>query len=190
MRSTHPKCSNFDPVLISESENQRHWRMSEITINNKTVKLEGDSDMPLLWFLREKVALTGTKFGCGIGACGACTVHIDGQPIRSCSMPIGNLNGNNVVTIEGLSRQNKLHPVQQAWIDFNVAQCGYCQAGQIMAITAFLERFPSPSDDDIDTHLTNLCRCGTYTRMRKAIHHAAAQIRAKGATSQLRGESS
>lgn len=151
--------------------------MREITINNKKVKLEGDDTMPLLWFLREKVSLTGTKFGCGIGACGACTVHLDGQAIRSCSVPIGSLNNNDVKTIEGLANKNALHPVQQAWIDFNVAQCGYCQAGQIMAISAFLKQFPTPTDEDIDLHLTNLCRCGTYTRMRKAIHHAAKLLR-------------
>lgn len=135
--------------------------------------------MPLLWFLRDKAKLTGTKFGCGIGACGACTVHIDGQAMRACTLPIKSLNGRNVVTIEGLGNADELHPVQQAWIKFNVAQCGYCQAGQIMAISAFLKRFPSPTDNDIDTHLTNLCRCGTYTRMRQAIHHAAALMGAK-----------
>lgn len=155
--------------------------MAQVYINGKSVELSGDDDMPLLWFLRESLTLTGAKFGCGIGSCGACTVHIDGQAVWSCTIPIKAVAGKQVVTIEGLSehvdRVEQLHPVQRAWIEFNVAQCGYCQAGQIMAVTEFLRRFPEPNDDDIDANLTNLCRCGTYTRMRKAIHHAAKIIR-------------
>lgn len=156
--------------------------MSSIKVNGKSVELSGDQDMPLLWFLREKLSLVGTKFGCGIGSCGACTVHINNKAVRSCTLPIGALVNEDVVTIEGLAATqgiSDLHPVQQSWIDFNVAQCGYCQAGQIMAVTDFLNRFPSPTDDDIDTHLTNLCRCGTYSRMRQAIHRAAKQMRAE-----------
>jgi len=130
--------------------------------------------MPLLWFLRDKQKLVGTKFGCGIGSCGACTVHLDGKAVRSCSVPVSAIAGRQVTTIESLAPSNdQLHPVQQAWLDFNVPQCGYCQAGQIMAVADFLKAFPSPTDTDIDRNLDNLCRCGTYTRMRKAIHHAA-----------------
>ncbi|XOV81133.1 MAG: (2Fe-2S)-binding protein [Aestuariibacter sp.] len=151
--------------------------MPTVIVNNKTYPLTDEEDMPLLWFIREQIGLPGTKFGCGIGSCGACTVHVNGKAVRSCSVPIGALQDANVTTIEGLSSKNKLHPVQQAWLDFNVAQCGYCQAGQIMAVTEFLKRFPEPSDNDIDTHLTNLCRCGTYTRMRQAIHHAATLLK-------------
>lgn len=154
--------------------------MIEFKVNDKAVRFDGDQTMPLLWFLREKQGLVGTKFGCGIGSCGACTVHIDGNAARSCSVPIASLSNKNVTTIEALApSENTLHPVQQAWIDFNVPQCGYCQAGQIMAVSEFLQRYPEPTDHDIETHITNLCRCGTYTRMRKAIHHAAASLRSQ-----------
>ncbi|NND00675.1 MAG: (2Fe-2S)-binding protein [Gammaproteobacteria bacterium] len=152
--------------------------MTKFSLNDKAVAFDGDTSMPLLWYLREKQHLTGTKFGCGIGACGACTVHLDGKAVRSCSVPVSALNGRSVTTIEALSAENdKLHPVQQAWLDFNVPQCGYCQAGQIMAVVDFLNSFPNPTDAEINDHLDNLCRCGTYTRMRKAIHHAAGLIR-------------
>ena len=155
--------------------------MVSFYINNKKIEFSGDESMPLLWFLRDTQGLIGTKFGCGIGSCGACTVLVDNQAIRACSLPVSALSGKRITTIEGLAhRDGTLHPVQQAWIDFNVPQCGYCQAGQIMAVSEFLQRFPEPSDEDIDTHLTNLCRCGTYTRMRKAIHHAASLMK-KGA---------
>jgi aerobic-type carbon monoxide dehydrogenase small subunit (CoxS/CutS family) len=123
------------------------------------------------------VGLTGTKYGCGIAQCGACTVHIDGQPMRSCSVPIASVDGASMTTIEGLSPDGK-HPVQQAWIAEDVPQCGYCQSGQIMAVAAFLKDHPSPTDADIDANITNICRCGTYERMRRAIHRAADQMKA------------
>lgn len=152
--------------------------MTKFYVNDKAVSFDGDTSMPLLWYLRDKQRLTGTKFGCGIGSCGACTVHLDGKAVRSCSVPVGALDGRSVTTIEALAPgPDKLHPVQQAWLDFNVPQCGYCQAGQIMAVVDFLESFPNPTDAEIDGNLDNLCRCGTYTRMRKAIHHAARLIR-------------
>jgi len=148
--------------------------MVKFNVNGKDISFDGDKDMPLLWFLRDKEKLTGTKFGCGIGSCGACTVHLDGTAVRSCSIPLNALNGKRVTTIESLAPSDtQLHPVQQAWLDFNVPQCGYCQAGQIMAVADFLESFPEPTDEQIDANLDNLCRCGTYTRMRQAIHHAA-----------------
>lgn len=147
--------------------------MATFTINGKKITFDGDQSMPLLWFLRDKQKLTGTKFGCGIGQCGACTVHINGKAVRACSIPVSAVNNQDVATIESLASDDQLHPVQQAWIDFNVPQCGYCQAGQIMAITEFLRQYPDPTDEDIDRNLTNICRCGTYTRMRQAIHHAA-----------------
>lgn len=154
--------------------------MAKFFVNDKPVEFDGDQSMPLLWYLREKEKLVGTKFGCGIGSCGACTVHLNGQAFRACSIPISNLNGARITTIESLAEPDQLHPVQQAWLDFNVPQCGYCQAGQIMAVVDFLNRFPVPSDDDIDQNLDNLCRCGTYTRMRKAIHHAAKLMKKNG----------
>lgn len=148
--------------------------MLKFEVNGQAVEFDGDGSMPLLWFLRDKQKLVGTKFGCGIGSCGACTVHVDGKATRSCTLPVAALAGKRITTIESLATsEDKLHPVQQAWIDHNVPQCGYCQAGQIMAVADFLEKFPDPSDQQIDDNLDNLCRCGTYTRMRKAIHHAA-----------------
>ena len=148
--------------------------MLKFEVNGKAVEFDGDGSMPLLWFLRDKQKLVGTKFGCGIGSCGACTVHVDGKAVRSCTLPVAALAGRRINTIESLATsEDKLHPVQQAWIDHNVPQCGYCQAGQIMAVADFLEKFPDPSDQQIDENLDNLCRCGTYTRMREAIHHAA-----------------
>lgn len=135
-----------------------------------TEKLGIDADMPLLWVLREQLGLTGTKFGCGIGACGACTVHINGVATRSCLIPATTLDGANITTIEGLAHDAALHPVQQAWIDLQVPQCGYCQSGMIMATTSLLAQNPNPTDADIDTALTNICRCGTYPRIRAAIH--------------------
>jgi len=149
--------------------------MVTITVNDTQHQLDIEPDTPLLWALRDVVGLTGTKYGCGIAQCGACTVHIDGQPMRSCSVPIASLDGASITTIEGLSPDGK-HPVQQAWIAEDVPQCGYCQSGQIMAVAAFLKDHPSPTDADIDANVTNICRCGTYERIRRAIHRAADQI--------------
>jgi len=143
-----------------------------IEVNGTSRQINIDPDTPLLWVLRDVIGLTGTKFGCGIAQCGACTVHIDGSPMRSCSVPIGALDGAKITTIEGLSPDNS-HPVQRAWIAEDVPQCGYCQSGQIMAAVAFLNQFPNPSDTDIDANITNICRCGTYERLRRAIHRAA-----------------
>jgi isoquinoline 1-oxidoreductase alpha subunit len=144
----------------------------EFTINGRSVTFAGDASMPLLWYLRDHAQLTGTKFGCGIGACGACTVHVDGAALRSCITPVAAIAGKTVTTIEGLAEGERLHPVQRAWIEEDVPQCGYCQAGQIMAAVDLLKRTPNPSAGDIDT-ITNLCRCGTYVRIRKAIRRAA-----------------
>jgi isoquinoline 1-oxidoreductase alpha subunit len=144
----------------------------EFTINGQRVTFGGDESMPLLWYLRDHARLTGTKFGCGIGACGACTVHVGGSAMRSCITPVAAVAGQSVTTIEGLATGEKLHPVQRAWIEEDVSQCGYCQAGQIMAAADLLRRTPDPSLDQINT-ITNLCRCGTYVRIRKAIRRAA-----------------
>jgi aerobic-type carbon monoxide dehydrogenase small subunit (CoxS/CutS family) len=144
-----------------------------LTVNGQSHRLEVSPDMPLLWVLRDELGLTGTKFGCGIASCGACTVHLEGEPIRSCSTPVSAAAGKKVTTIEGLSADAS-HPVQKAWIAEDVPQCGYCQSGQIMAAAALLAKNPNPSDRDIDAAMSgNLCRCGTYTRIRSAIHHAA-----------------
>ena len=146
----------------------------EFQVNGRDVEFDGLEDTPLLWVLRDDLGLTGTKYGCGIAQCGACTVHIDGRAQRSCSVPVSGMAGRSVTTIEGLASGDELHPVQQAWLEGDVPQCGYCQAGQIMATVDFLDRHPQPTDDDIDANLTNLCRCGTYPRIRKAVHRAAA----------------
>ena len=151
--------------------------MVTITVNGTQHQLDIEPDTPLLWALRDVVGLTGTKYGCGIAQCGACTVHIDGQPMRSCSVPIASVDGASIITIEGLSPDGK-HPVQQAWIAEDVPQCGYCQSGQIMAVAAFLKDHPSPTDADVDANITNICRCGTYERMRRAIHRAADLMKA------------
>jgi isoquinoline 1-oxidoreductase alpha subunit len=143
------------------------------------VQVDAEPDTPLLWVLRDYLNLTGTKFGCGVAACGACTVLLDGQPLRSCVMPVSACEGKQVITIEGLAHHGSLHPVQQAWIDHQVPQCGYCQSGMIMAVSALLEQRPHPSDEEIDTAITNICRCGTFARVRAAIHAAASD----GATS-------
>jgi aerobic-type carbon monoxide dehydrogenase small subunit (CoxS/CutS family) len=144
-----------------------------LTINNKVHSVEVDSDTPLLWVLRDELELKGTKFGCGIGQCGACTVHLNGNAVRSCSLPIGAASKGKITTIEGLSSDGS-HPLQQAWMEIDVPQCGYCQVGQIMSAAALLARKPNPSDDDIDTAMSgNICRCGTYPRIRKAIKAAS-----------------
>lgn len=151
--------------------------MVTFTVNGKSHTFDGDEDMPLLWYLREDAKLTGTKFGCGIAMCGACTVHMDGIAQRSCSIPMAAVDGEDIVTIEGLGSGNELHAVQQAWIDEDVAQCGFCQSGQIMATVSFLQDYPNPTDQDIDDNLDNLCRCASYVRIRKAIHRAASVLR-------------
>lgn len=148
--------------------------MITFTVNSETRTFDGDDDTPLLWVLRDAMQLTGTKFGCGIGQCGACTIHVDGQARRACVTPVKAAEGQSITTIEGLaSDPETLHPVQQAWIELDVPQCGYCQAGQIMATADLLARIGNPSDEQIDREITNICRCGTYARIRKAIHRAA-----------------
>lgn len=144
-----------------------------LTVNSVPRQFDGDPDMPLLWYLREDLDLKGTKYGCGIGQCGACTVHVDGQPVRSCGLPLSATEGSRVTTIEGLVQDGKLHKVQEAWIAEDVAQCGYCQTGQIMAAVALLAVTPKPTDAEIDAGITNICRCATYNRIRNAIHRAA-----------------
>lgn len=144
-----------------------------LTVNNKTHEIEASPDMPLLWVLRDKLKLTGSKYGCGIAQCGACTVHVDGRAVRSCVLPISAVSG-EVTTIEGLADGGNLHPLQEAWIEHDVPQCGYCQAGQIMSAAALLAGNSDPTDAEIDVALDgNYCRCGTYTRIRKAVHTAA-----------------
>jgi isoquinoline 1-oxidoreductase alpha subunit len=148
--------------------------MTSLTINGQTHEVDADPDTPLLWVLREWIGLTGTKYGCGIAQCGACTVHIDGVATRSCSFPVSAAAGKNITTIEGLAQNNSLHPVQKAWLDNDVPQCGYCQSGMMMAVAALLKEKPKPSDADIDKAITNICRCGTFQQVRAAIHAAAA----------------
>jgi isoquinoline 1-oxidoreductase alpha subunit len=143
-----------------------------MTVNGEAHTLDVEPEMPLLWAIRETLGLTGTKFGCGISACGACTVHLDGRAVRSCTLPVSAANGKNVTTIEGLAN-GALHPVQQAWIKHQVPQCGYCQPGVIMAVAGLLAQIPNPTDSEIDAGITNICRCGTFARMRAAIHEAA-----------------
>jgi aerobic-type carbon monoxide dehydrogenase small subunit (CoxS/CutS family) len=153
--------------------------MIKLTINGKDTEVDVEPDTPLLWVLRDTLGLTGTKYGCGAALCGACTVHIDGQPVRSCRTPVGEVTARKVTTIEGLS-PDRSHPVQKAWIELDVPQCGYCQSGQIMSAAALLAHTPQPSDADIDTAMSgNICRCGTYQRIRAAIHRAA-QLKAGG----------
>src|SRR5476649_3027636 len=152
-------------------------RMLTLDINGTSHDVDVTLGMPLLWVLRDIIGLTGTKFGCGIAQCGACTVHINGTAMRSCSVPIGALDGAKIVTIEGLSPDNN-HPVQRAWIEEGVPQCGYCQSGQIMAVAAFLRNHTKPTDAEIDASITNICRCGTYERLRRAIHRAANMTKA------------
>jgi isoquinoline 1-oxidoreductase alpha subunit len=152
--------------------------MAKLDINGQVLDLAAEGDTPLLWALREQAGLTGTKFGCGIAQCGACSVHINGRVVRSCSMPVAALKpGDKIVTIEALSTDTT-HPVQRAWAELDVPQCGYCQSGQIMAAAALIAQNPNPSDADIDRAMTNICRCGTYARIRTAVHRAAEYARA------------
>jgi isoquinoline 1-oxidoreductase subunit alpha len=156
--------------------------MAKLNVNGKTVDVKADGDTPLLWVLREQVGLTGTKYGCGVAQCGACSVHINGDVQRSCAISLSSLKASDrIVTIEGLSADSS-HPVQKAWLAVDVPQCGYCQSGQIMAAAALLKRKPKPTDADIDAAMTNICRCGTYQRIRAAVHMAATNTRAASAT--------
>lgn len=153
-------------------------KIYNLNINKKVVEVEADADTPLLWVIRDYADLKGTKFGCGMGLCGACTIHLDGQPIRSCQTPISSVKATSkITTIEGIS-ENIDHVVQKAWIEEQVPQCGYCQSGQIMSAVTLLKSNPNPTDEDIDTYMSgNICRCGTYTRIRKAIHLAASEMK-------------
>ena len=152
-----------------------------LTVNGEQREVDVASDTPLLWVLRDSLGLTGTKYGCGISLCGACTVHLDGQPVRACTTPVSQAEGREVTTIEGLAGEGVRHPLQEAWVAENVPQCGFCQSGQLMSAAALLERNPEPSDADIDAAMNgNLCRCGTYQRIRRAIHRAADQMQETG----------
>ena len=155
------------PELLGKAD------MTLISVNGKSYEIDAEPDTPLLWVLRDTIGLTGTKYGCGIAQCGACTVHIDGVATRSCQVEVGSLGTSEVTTIEALAEDGKLHPVQKAWVDFDVPQCGYCQSGMIMAVVALLGQKPKPTDSEIDAALTNICRCGTYQRIRAAIHALA-----------------
>jgi isoquinoline 1-oxidoreductase alpha subunit len=148
--------------------------MADLNVNGKTHQVDVDPNTPLLWVLRDTIGLTGTKYGCGIAQCGACTVHVDGIAMRSCSVPLSAVAGRQITTIEGLAQNGALHKVQKAWLDHDVPQCGYCQCGMIMAVAALLKDKPKPSDADIDANITNICRCGTFQQVRAAIHAAAA----------------
>ncbi len=147
--------------------------MTALSVNGRIYEIDVELDTPLLWVLRDTLGLTGTKYGCGIAQCGACTVHIDGAAVRSCLVPIGSVGAKNVTTVEALAPDGKLHPLQQAWLDLDVPQCGYCQSGMLMAAAALLKEKPRPTDADIDAAITNICRCGSYQRVRAAIHAAA-----------------
>jgi aerobic-type carbon monoxide dehydrogenase small subunit (CoxS/CutS family) len=161
--------------------------MITLNINGDTLELAVDPATPLLWVIREQAGLIGTKFGCGIAQCGACTIHLDGTPIRSCVTPVRAAEGRQITTIEGIRSEDALHPVQQAWIDEQVPQCGYCQSGQVMSAVALLESNPSPSDADIDAAMSgNICRCGTYPRIRKGIKRAAQAISAAAGSEETR----
>jgi isoquinoline 1-oxidoreductase subunit alpha len=152
--------------------------MISFSVDGRPREADVEPEMPLLWVLRDVLDAKGPKFGCGIAQCGACTVHVNGEPVRSCSFPVAGAQGKRVVTIEGLGSRGRLHPVQQAWIDHQVPQCGYCQGGQIMAAVALLRKHPEPTDQQIDEAMTNICRCGTYARIRTAIHAAAKKAKA------------
>jgi isoquinoline 1-oxidoreductase subunit alpha len=153
----------------------------DVEINGKAFSIDADPNTPLLWVIREELALTGTKFGCGIGACGACSVHVDGEITRSCRIPVASVAGRKITTIEGIAAPNgALHPVQQAWIDAQVPQCGYCQSGQIMAAVALIKKTAQPTPAEVDEAMTNICRCGTYPRIRRAVLVATAQAAGSG----------
>jgi isoquinoline 1-oxidoreductase alpha subunit len=153
----------------------------DVEVNGKAFSIDADPNTPLLWVIREELALTGTKFGCGIGACGACSVHVDGEITRSCRIPVASVAGRKITTIEGIAAPNgALHPVQQAWIDAQVPQCGYCQSGQIMAAVALIKKTAQPTPADVDEAMTNICRCGTYPRIRRAVLVATAQAAGSG----------
>jgi isoquinoline 1-oxidoreductase alpha subunit len=155
--------------------------MAKLNINGKVRDVEAEADTPLLWVIREQVGLTGTKYGCGVAQCGACSVHLNGQLVRSCSIPVGSVKaGDRITTIEGLSR-NASHAVQKAWLELDVPQCGYCQSGQLMAAASLLAKNKKPTDADIDAAMTNICRCGTYQRIRAAVHRAAGMLAGKKA---------
>lgn len=153
----------------------------QLTVNARRHRVDAPADMPLLWALRELLGIKGPKYGCGVGACGACTVHLDGRAVRACVTPVSAAAGLRITTIEGLAPRGKLHPVQQAWIEEDVSQCGYCQPGQIMAVAGLLKETPNPTDAEIDERLTNLCRCGAYTRIRTAVHRAARLLKGAAA---------
>jgi len=153
--------------------------MIQLTVNGRSHEVDVEPEMPLLWVLRDELDVKGPKFGCGIAQCGACTVHVNGEPVRSCSFPVSAAAGKRVLTLEGLAPGGRLHPVQQAWIEHQVPQCGYCQGGQILAAVALLRKKPNPTDKDIDEAMTNICRCGTYARIRTAIHAAAKSGKAR-----------
>lgn len=153
--------------------------MIKFTVNGRPRSVDVEPDMPLLWVMRDVLDVKGPKYGCGIAQCGACTVHVNGEPVRSCSFPVSQAAGKKVVTIEGLAARGRMHPVQKAWLDLEVPQCGYCQGGQMLAAVALLNKKPNPSDRDIDEAMTNICRCGTYARIREAIHAAAKSMKAK-----------
>src|SRR5229473_2807059 len=159
--------------LASPMATHGRMRMARLTVNGQAHNVEVDPNTPLLWVLREQIGLTGTKYGCGIAQCGACTVHLDGVATRSCSVPVTAAAGKSITTIEGLAAGGTLHKVQQAWLDHDVPQCGYCQSGMIMAVAALLKEKPKPTDADIDKAITNICRCGTFQQVRAAIHAAA-----------------
>jgi isoquinoline 1-oxidoreductase subunit alpha len=152
---------------------QKGIAMANLTINGKKIEIDVEPDTPLLWAIRENIGLTGTKYGCGIAQCGACTVHVDGVAMRSCGVLVSEADGKQITTIEGLAVDGKLHKVQQAWIEHDVPQCGYCQTGMIMAVAALLKDSPKPTDEEINEAITNICRCGTFAQVREAIHAAA-----------------
>jgi isoquinoline 1-oxidoreductase subunit alpha len=167
-------------IILSIPTDGEHQK-ARLTVNGKTRDVAVESDTPLLWVIREQIGLTGTKFGCGVALCGACSVHLNGEVVRSCSIPVGNIKATDrIVTIEGLSATSS-HPVQKAWAELDVPQCGYCQSGQIMAAAALLGKRPKPTDQDIDEAVTNICRCGTYQRIRAAVHRASQAIAASAA---------
>jgi len=155
--------------------------MIKFTVNGRPREVDVEPEMPLLWALRDVLDVKGPKYGCGVALCGACTVHVDGELVRSCSVPVSAAAGKKIVTIEGLAQRGRPHPVQQAWMDHEVPQCGYCQGGQILAAVALLKKNPKPTDNDIDSAMTNICRCGTYARIRTAIHAAAKSMAGQSA---------